>query len=501
MSELAETYRLYDELRRSGRNSIWAYVARNLSRPLYLAADARKADVIVGNPPWLAFRHMNEDLKKRFRELAQGERVYVGGKLATQMDLSSLFFVRAVALYLKVGGHIGFVMPLAALTRGQFEAFRKGSFLSSKIAFEKPWTFDDSVQPLFPVPSCAVFARRERAIAKAMPDRVVGYSGELPFRNAPEEIADRCLAVREDAPALETAKYAGGSSYRELFRDGATLYPRKLCLVERVPVGRLGGNPAAPLVRSSRSSQEKEPWKSLDPLEANVEANFLRRVYLGESIAPYRVLKAFEGVVPVDKDGNVRDAAAAAQRGLVHLADWMQKAEAIWETNKRSTQSFIGQLDYYGKLSSQFPIPPLRVVYAKAGTLPAACLLEDDRGVIDHMLYWMPVENRDEGYYLTAILNSETARSRVAELQARGQWGARHFDKVMFTLPIPRFDATVPLHRNLAVAGAEAEKMAVKVELPATAKFQKARGLIRKALVEAGVAQRIDELVARLLDG
>ena len=74
---------------------------RNLSRPLYLAAETRKADVIVGNPPWLAFRNMNEDLKKRFREMAQGERVYVGGNLATQMDLSALFFVRAIALYLE----------------------------------------------------------------------------------------------------------------------------------------------------------------------------------------------------------------------------------------------------------------------------------------------------------------------------------------------------------------------------------------------------------------
>jgi hypothetical protein len=214
---------------------------------------------------------MNEDLKKRFREMAQGERVYVGGNLATQMDLSALFFVRAIALYLKIGGHIGFVMPLAALTRGQFEAFRKGSFLSSRVAFQKPWTFDDSVQPLFPVPSCAVFARRERALARAMTNRVIAYSGHLPFRNAPEEIADRHLTVTDDAPALETAKFEGGSVYRAAFRQGATLVPRMLSLVERVPVGRLGGNPDAPLVRSWRSRQEKKPWKFLDRIEGNID--------------------------------------------------------------------------------------------------------------------------------------------------------------------------------------------------------------------------------------
>jgi len=48
---------------------------------------------------------------------------------------------------------------------------------------------------------------------------------------------------------------------------------------------------------------------------------------------------------------------------------------------------------------------------------------------------------RSEALYLTAILNSETARERAAEYQAREQWGARHLDKVRFNLPIPRFDA------------------------------------------------------------
>ena len=81
---MRETYQRYDALRRADRNTIWAYVARNLSRPLYLSAEERRADVTVGNPPWLAFRYMSDDLQKRFRELARGENIYVGGKLETQ---------------------------------------------------------------------------------------------------------------------------------------------------------------------------------------------------------------------------------------------------------------------------------------------------------------------------------------------------------------------------------------------------------------------------------
>ena len=120
--------------------------------------------------------------------------------------------------------------------------------------------------------------------------------------------------------------------------------------------------------------------------------------------------------------------------------------------------------------------------------------------MIDHMLYWATPHAESEAYYLTAILNSETARGRVADVQSRGQWGARHFDKVMFTLPIPRFDASQSLHKDLAAAAIEAERIAMAFELPEAVKFQRARKLIRDALTESGVGPHLDELVARLLD-
>jgi hypothetical protein len=69
----------------------------------------------------------------------------------------------------------------------------------------------------------------------------------------------------------------------------------------------------------------------------------------------------------------------------------------------------------------------------------------------------------------------------------------------MFNLPIPRFEATNPLHQSLAAAAAEAETLASTVEIPEGTKFQMARRRIRAGLAEAGIAQRIDTLVAQLL--
>jgi hypothetical protein len=56
------------------------------------------------------------------------------------------------------------------------------------------------------------------------------------------------------------------------------------------------------------------------------------------------------------------------------------------------------------------------------------------------------------------------------------------------------------LHRDIAAAAREAEKIAASVPLPEGVKFQRARGLIRTAFTAAGLAQKIDALVVKLLD-
>jgi hypothetical protein len=198
--------------------------------------------------------------------------------------------------------------------------------------------------------------------------------------------------------------------------------------------------------------------------------------------------------------GAVLDAQAAANRGFSGLHGWMSAAEAIWNANSESaSMKLIDRWNYHNELGAQFPLSRLRVVYAKAGTLPAASLVRDE-SIIDHMLYWAGPRSEPEAYFLAAIFNSETSRARVAEMQSRGQWGARHFDKVMFNLPIPQFEASEQLHNDLAAAAAEAERIAAAVELPETVKFQRARKLVRDALTDSGIAPHIDDLVARLLN-
>ena len=266
-----------------------------------------------------------------------------------------------------------------------------------------------------------------------------------------------------------------------------------------VTTGMLPTNPEFPLVRGRTGNQDKAPWRDVAPPRGPVDREFLRPVLLGESIAPFRVLTPAQGVIPWDPESHrLLDARDAIGRGHLRLTKWLEQAEILWEENKPNSMNFRQQCDYYGKLSRQFPIAPLRVVYTKAGTNLAAALVRDETAVIDHTLYWAATESVGEARYLCGILNSEALRAGVARYQAQGQWGARHFDKYVFNLPIPRYDSGSSLHRHLAEAARTAEGVATLVPVKEGEYFTRTRKRVRAALSEHGIADRIENLVTAL---
>lgn len=507
-SRLMETYGTLRELEAAGRNHIWGYVARNQSRPIWLSTEGERADVVVGNPPWLAYRFMAPQMQRRFRAECHRRGLWAGGEVATHQDLSAYFFVRAVELYLKPGGTIGFVMPYASLSRRQYAGFRRGQYppaarrrsretgqVVATLRFEEAWAFDEDVQPLFPVPSCVLFARAGEA--GPLPDAVTAYRGTLPRRDAGPEEAQ--LALAAESRPWPSPPAAAGSPYRDRFRNGATIFPRVFSVVEEVPPGPLGADPEAPVVRSRRTAQEKRPWKYVDGLQGQVERAFLRPLYLGESIAPFRVLAPALAVIPWDEGRrSLLDSAGASRAGYPHVAAWLSEAELKWKAYQRSRLSLAERWNYHGELSAQFPVPSVRLVYTASGTQPAATLLRDRQGVVENTAYWMGTDER-QGRYLEAILNSDTVRSRAVRWQPRGQWGPRHFHKFILSLEIPAFDLANPTHLRLVSLAKHAEEVAALVDVPPGLYFVRARQRIRDALRRDGVAGEIDRAVATLL--
>lgn len=504
---LKDTYELMARLQNEGRNHIWGYVARNLARPVWLSSEGQKADVVVGNPPWLAYRHMRGEYQERYWAEARAAKVWWSGRGTSANDLSAYFFLRAALLYMRDNGRIALIMPHAAMSRRAYANFRRGEVVRSGnfecwLRFTDAWGFGPEVWPLFPVPCCVLFANRhDKATAASLPSQIQRFEGTLPRRDAVEAEAAANL-TRAAAPWPAEAADEGESPYRRAFRQGAILVPRRLVLVEPVQTtGLLPANPAFPLVRGRVGNQDKRPWKTVEPPQGAIEAAFLRLVLLGESVAPFRVIASLRAVIPWSEERDeLMDSKTALRRGYPRLAQWLEQAEALWNEKGRGRRTFLEQYDFFGQLSCQFPIAPARVVYTKAGTNLAAAMVRDETAVIDHKLYWGRVTSVNEAYYLCGLLNSEALRTEIEQFQSQGQWGARDFDKYVFNAPIPRFSDEDALHRELAEAAETAETVANEVPLREGEYFTRTRRRIRDALTHHGIAARLEELATELLD-
>jgi hypothetical protein len=506
---LAQTFAQLQTLYRAGRNGIWTFVFRNLARPVWLSRAEQRADVVVGNPPWIVYRHLSAAMKDRLRLALQSYELWIGGSLATQQDMWALFWARSAERYLRLHGTIAFVLPCAALNAPVFAGLRAGRMGEARVRLTGAWALE-RVWPIFGAQSgssttstCVLFGRRE--FAEPHPDEIDRWEGRLTHRDAHEEEAARAL-THSRVPWPRPRTLIGVSPYRSHFHQGATIAPRRFFIVDPAPASRLGRSAHAPIMQGRAGQLDKYPWTTVEPPRGPVEAEFLRPLARGESVAPFRMLDNVTAVIPLS-GGKVLDAVAARVEGHRHLSAWLADAEAKWEahSNKnadgQTRMTLSARVDHMRALSGQSQVSAVeRVLYNKAGTrLSAARLLAPD-AIVDTKAYWSAVRSSAEAGYLIAILNSATALAKISDLQAIGEAGTkRDLDNLVWTLPIPEYDEREVLHRDLAAAATRAEAVAALVPLTDVQHFVAKRRAIRAALAEDGIAAEIEALVDALL--
>ena len=484
------------------RNHIWSYYIRNLVRPTWLKRDENRVDVLIGNPPWLSYRHMPNNMQEMFKEMSIARGLWHGNTVATHQDLSALFVARTVQQYLKVGGVFAFVLPNSVLDRGYFAGFRTGKYIGNveepaTVAFLGSWDLRRIRPHLFPRGGAVVFGRRTENESRPLSAETIRWRGTIP-RGVHSWLDVEPYLTREPAHLIVRSDTEGPSPYGARFSQGATIVPRVLFFVQPQKANPLGLSAGRRAVRSQRSSTEKAPWKDLPDLIGVVESEFVRPVLLGENILPYRVLPPREAVLPLIGDRLISESASDLDF-YPGMADWWQTAQDQWEAHRRSSRlTLLEQLDFRRKLSDQLPGTELRLVYSKAGMHVVAALVENRNAIIDHTLYWGTVTSHEEGMYLCAILNSAVLTELVRPLMSYGK-DERHVDKHLWKLPIPVYNAANPVHKRLAELGAAEADLVRQLDIDEHGNFVALRRHVRAALAAGPHAQEIEELVTELL--
>jgi len=467
----------------------------------------KKFDIVIGNPPWISLRYIEnasyqDFLKKTVFEyglLTQKETA-----LFTQMDTSTVFYVKAADTYLAKGGVLAFVMPRSILTGAkQHAAFKKQKKPLMKLV---KMLDTEKVSPLFNVDSCVLVATTGEATIYPMPSVLI--TGTLPAKNMRLKNASKYLAMKEaeySPPAIEEKK----SPYHDKMLNGAGIYPRTLWFVKFVP-GKFGLAPDAPSVESLILRDAKDPWDKVI-LKGEIEKEFIFATMTGKILLPFKA-EYLPIVLPIKKGKRtwkILTSEDLRKDGKFKVADWLDNAQNSWQTNatNKNLKNFPNAMDYVNynnKLLNERLDLRYYVVYTASGTHIAAVVVDTQKVpdfrigatrispngfVPDVKTFYFSTNNAQEAHYLTAILNSNVLDEKIKTIQTRGKYGPRDIHRRPFEFFIPQFDYNNNLHERISAFGEKAAKEAEDLSKMSRLKI--------KAAIPS--MKEIDKLVLELL--
>ena len=473
-----------------------------MSRPAVISA--QKVDAIIGNPPWLTYSRSAGIIRSELEGLSKSQyQIWAGGRNSPHQDIASLFFCRAMELYLRPAGLIGMVLPHSALRSGQHLKWRSGYYeakrpprsqqekraISANFGIKHPW--DLSVlepRDFFPIASCVVFASftgnwgdvedHKKAAKPLAPGKVEVWWGDPGTPSVDRAVTN---LIHDDGTFR--------SPYANLSSQGPTIVDRRLFFVTSYP----NDNPflALPNIRKTYpaiGSQDKKKYSVRELQESVVSEDNIFDVCLGETVGPYVTLPPRTAVLPVSKESMTiqLDHSGCELDGLGQhegrrhcildeqaLNDGMRSRWEImarlWDENKggNDNKTLFQRLNYHNTLTSQLDYMrskgrhKIRIAYTTSGR-PTAALITDDKSILDTTLYQVHCVSTDEAHYLLAIINSVALEDAVDHFRPKGLFGSRHVHKHLWKLPIPKYDPGDALHTKLSRLGRSAAKSAKK---------------------------------------
>ena len=475
---LKESYdRLVDVIVKEG-NGVWAWYIRNQAAPL-LITKSEKVGRIVSNPPWVSNNDIQDaDRKRELKNLGRSLGVYVGGSKATTFDLSSVFVLRTIDLYLGPGCASGWVLPQTAIRGGG-----QWKLLREKIGRHQQFDWGSLAFPEHGESSTIITGR------SGPRRRLVRRAGQA-INN--HDSWDALIGAKAD---LET----GGDSFepkkswwlhrgKPVARNGATIYPPAL-----VVVGSRGEPDGDGNVAITTGESRHAPWRSHNGQRGTIPAAWIRECVFAKNLSAYCCPARREIVLPMDGDGRW-----AGDRELNEfwrdVCDYYKKHRGRAEATPDTLEA---NLDFSGKLTRQLGAKPSwHVVYTKSGSRMYAAVMRS-ANIIENTLYYVKCDSQREAWFLCGMLNSDALQAALAFFKQAPRDYHTHF---WHGLPIPRYDRNNKTHRTLC----ERAKSASEAALGSFAEGwgqQKMRSEALRAVRESGIGAEIDRLVAELMPG
>ena len=504
------TYQTLIEVCRDEKDSVWGWYFQNIVGPSKMRR--RKANRILANPPWVRMSHIQTPERKADLEKLAEELGFWGhGKSNTSFDISSLFVKRCAANYLAAGGGAlaAWVLPQAALDGSNWQNVREDPYI--KEGARERMDLGRIRKAPFTVESCVWLqtaaengARDGARTANAEPPTLILTNAAGKPRLEPltawEDAKDRVEWIAAPKKISEKAVGLCGQSRGPLFRNGATLFPHCLVMVDRDSLEIFGG-----LASFTTMKSDKRPWSERGTLAgANVPTGHWIRDMATSStdLFPFALRRelgkadlAAERKRRVRRGSGERGVLAKRELGLPRQSrDWRQHAQDALETDEFPKRSYAPNRRRQSGVGDAL----IKVVYNVSGRIGLRSARMAGDMICNHKLYHYTCRTESEAAYLAAMLNADCLQEAYRQSQRTRRDFAHHFWRAV---PLPRYDGRDDAHLSLSALCEEAESTASAARdgLRANVGQIKASATIHAALRESGVSARIDAVVGEVM--
>lgn len=469
LEQLQNAHNQLRDIVRNESDGVWKWYIMNQAGPMNMVKTIGR---IVSNPPWVRLNTIHDiERKKEIEIMAKERKLWVGGNVATSFDVATLFVDRCSSLYMRGKSKSGWVLPQAAMIGGSWESLREKKIHSG--------AWDLKRIPFKNTPTCVMFYDVDVARKNLEKKPRVKLN-----HNDSWETASAKTSWVDPPPSfpIEISKWVDRNK-KPNARMGATVVPHCLTWVKNL---KIKNNDMAHI--STKPSMH-DPWKSIGTLEGNIPLKWIIDCISFNDLFPYVIPTSTKCIMPF-LDSGIWDPKRVNNRFWQNLSD---QYEAHCSQGNATSKTLEGQLNYQGKLFSQFGRTGEYVAYNSSGDILHAARMTNIKYIVHTDLFYVSCRSKNEALFLIGILNSDAMLPAFK--------GARQSDRHFVThiwkkIPIPRYDNTNQWHKKLITLTQKAEKISKNTYEPNTPKI---RERIREVLRDDGVSSEIDDVCKKLM--
>ena len=430
---------------------------------------SKKFDLVIGNPPWYTYRDIDSvEYQEKIKKLAEELGIKPQPKNLLNLEISTLFFIRAKNTLLKERGKIFFVITKGVISGSHASRFRNFEGLSNI----RIWTFDKQIENIFKIDFICLYGQKSRKKVQYSKNDVRSYYFILKnvtenieyFKNIELKLARKELlipySVEKKAGKLFTKKLVSKYSienllpikesyYKSLFHKGADLNPRNLIFVsfKNWKDSLVQINPDNRIFKRAKS-----PWNKKEFANEIIEKKYVFKVVKSTELVKFYIYNYYNVFLPLSKIDLSFDYCNLDE----YTKHFYDKINNIYKKYKKETtkhKSLMENLNRWSKLVNQRQLSKIKVVYNNSGSILQSAVIQGNFLITGDLSFY-DTENLEEAFYLSAILNSNLLTKQVQIMKS-----SRHIFKLPLDIYIKKFDINNNNHMELVELGVKGQAL------------------------------------------